>query len=69
MRKRDNRKTPDNKEIYTLLSLLNYARQELETLDEFAAYFVDMSIFQLTQHLSSSAGDQKQPERESRTDS
>ena len=68
MRKRDSRKTPDNKEIYTLLSLLNYARQELGSLDEFAAYFVDMSIFQLSQHLSTS-DDQKQSGRESRTES
>jgi hypothetical protein len=42
--------TPTN-ELYTLLALLYYARRELGTIDEFAEYFVDLAIYQLSQRL------------------
>jgi hypothetical protein len=44
----------ETNELYTLLALLHYVRKELASVDEFAEYFVDMSIYQLSQRIPQS---------------
>jgi len=51
MLERSTKNAVETHELYTLLALLHYARKELASVDEFAEYFVDMSIYQLSQHL------------------
>jgi hypothetical protein len=49
----------ETNELYTLLALLHYVRKELASVDEFAEYFVDMSIYQLSQHISPLSSDEQ----------
>jgi hypothetical protein len=51
-----NNAVPTN-ELYTLLALLHYVRRELGSLYEFAEYFVDMAIYQLSQRLPTNPPD------------
>jgi hypothetical protein len=51
MLERSTKNAVETHELYTLLALLHYVRKELASVDEFAEYFVDMSIYQLSQHL------------------
>jgi hypothetical protein len=48
----------ETNDLYTLLALLHYVRKELASVDEFAEYFVDMSIYQLSQHIPQSEATQ-----------
>jgi hypothetical protein len=50
-------KIVETKELYTLLALLHYVRKELALVDEFAEYFVDMSIYQLSQRIPQPGAD------------
>jgi hypothetical protein len=54
---RSTKATVETNELYTLLALLHYVRKELASVDEFAEYFVDMSIYQLSQRVPSLSSD------------
>jgi hypothetical protein len=41
----------DANKVYTLLALLNYARSELEPVDKFAQYILDMAIVRLSKRV------------------
>ena len=49
----------ETNELYTLLALLHYVRKELASVDEFAEYFVDMSIYQLSQRIPPLSSDEQ----------
>ncbi len=41
----------DPNKIYTLLALLNYARAELDSVDKFTQYILDMAIVRLSKRV------------------
>jgi hypothetical protein len=58
MLERSTKAAVETNELYTLLALLHYVRKELSSVDEFAEYFVDMSIYQLSQRIPPSNSDE-----------
>ena len=61
MLNRSEKQGVETNELYTLLALLHYVRKELGPVDEFAQYFVDMSIYQLSQRIPQPTGRDQEP--------
>jgi len=59
MLERSTKNEVETNELYTLLALLHYVRKELASVDEFAEYFVDMSIYQLSQRIAAPSLDKR----------